>query len=97
MEHTLEKKFIKMNNKEYSMRKVYKDPRELAMCLKDLVDLYLDSVITYDKLKEKTTILFNSNEDRIYKDGNISIKISNILGSIRVDIINKIYSLRQDR
>jgi uncharacterized protein (TIGR04540 family) len=79
------------------MRRVYKDPRELAMCLKDLIDLYLDSVITYDKLEEKLTILFNFNEERIYKDGNISIKISNILGSIRVDVINKIYSVRQNQ
>lgn len=79
------------------MRKVYKDPRELAMCLKDLIDLYLDTVITYDKLQEKMTILFNENENRIYKDGNISIKISNILGSIRVDVINKIYSERQNQ
>ncbi|MEK6265695.1 MAG: TIGR04540 family protein [Clostridium sp.] len=79
------------------MRKVYKDPRELAMCLKDLIDLYLDTVITYDKLQEKMTILFNENENRIYKDGIISIKISNILGSIRVDVINKIYSERQNQ
>lgn len=79
------------------MRKVYKDPKELSMCLKDLIDLYLDSVITYDKLQEKLTVLFNANEDRIYKGGNISIKISNTLGSIRVDIINKIYSVRQNQ
>ena len=25
------------------MRKVYKDPKELGMCLKDLVDFYLDN------------------------------------------------------
>jgi uncharacterized protein (TIGR04540 family) len=76
------------------MRKVYKDPKELAMCLKDLIDLYLDSVITYEKLREKITILFNSNEDRIYKDGNISTKISYIMGNERVEVINKIYSER---
>jgi len=75
------------------MRKIYKDPKKLAMCLKDLIDSYLDDVITYDKLKEKIIILINSNEDRIYNDGNILLKISNILGSSRVDIINKIYHL----
>ncbi|WP_435791485.1 TIGR04540 family protein [Clostridium sp.] len=79
------------------MRKVYKDPKELSMCLKDLTDLYLDGVIAYDKLEEKLTILFNSNEERIYKNGNISIKLSNVLGSIRVDVINKIYSGRQNQ
>ena len=78
------------------MRKAYKDPKELSMCLKDLVDLYLDSVITFEKLQEKINILINANENRIYKDGNISIKISNIIGSTRVDILNKIYSTRQN-
>ena len=77
------------------MRKVYKNPKELGTCLKDLVDFYLDDVMTYDKLKEKIIILLNANEDRIYKDGIISLKISNIIGSLRVDIIDKILSERQ--
>ncbi len=76
------------------MRKIYKDPKKLAACLQDLVDLYLDDVITYNKLKEKLTILVNANEDRIYKDGNMSSKLSNIIGSSRVDVINKVSSER---
>jgi len=75
------------------MRKIYKDPKRLATCLKDLIDSYFDNVITYDKLRERITILINSNEDRIYKGGNILLKISNIIGSSRVEIINKIYFL----
>ncbi|MGH4122574.1 MAG: TIGR04540 family protein [Clostridium sp.] len=78
------------------MRKVYKDPKALAACLKDLVDFYLDDVMTYEKLEEKLNILINANEDRIYKDGNLSLKISNIIGSSRVDIINKVFSERQN-
>jgi len=74
------------------MRKVYKDPKELATCLKDLVDFYLDDVMSYDKLKEKITILANANEGRLYKDGNIPSKIFIILGTSRVDIINKVLS-----
>ena len=35
------------------MRKVYKDPKELAMSLKDLVDFYLDNIMTYENLEEK--------------------------------------------
>jgi uncharacterized protein (TIGR04540 family) len=80
-----------MNNKEYSMRKVYKDPKELSICLKDLIDFYLDDVMPYEKLKEKIAILINANEDRIYKDGHISLKISNVLGNSRVEVINKIF------
>ncbi|MBU3092679.1 TIGR04540 family protein [Clostridium sp. CF011] len=78
------------------MRKVYKDPKALASCLKDLVDLYLDDIIEYEKLKGKIMVLVNANENRIYKDGNISLKISNIIGSSRVDIINKVFSESQD-
>jgi len=77
------------------MRKVYKDPKALAACLKDLVDFYLDGVMTYEKLKEKIVILINSNEERLYKDGNISLKISNIIGSSRVEIINKVFLEKQ--
>lgn len=74
------------------MRKVYKDPKELGDCLKDLVDFYLDDIMSYDKLKEKITVLFNANGDRLCKDGNIPIKISNILGNIRVDVLKKVLS-----
>jgi len=77
------------------MRKVYKDPKALATCLKDLVDFYLDDVMTYEKLEEKLSILINANQDRLYKDGNISLKISNIIGSSRVEIIDKVFSKRQ--
>lgn len=74
------------------MRKVYKDPKEFGMCLKDLVDFYIDNVMTYEKLEEKVTILIEANEDRVYKGGHIALKISNILGTSRVEIVNKIFS-----
>ena len=74
------------------MRKVYKNPKELAICLKDLVDFYLDDIMEYDKLKEKITILANANEDRLCKDGNIPLKISNIIGDSRAAIISKLLS-----
>lgn len=74
------------------MRKVYKNPKDLGTCLKDLVDFYLDDVMEYAKLEEKITILATANEERLYKDGNIPIKIANILGDARVTIIKKILS-----
>lgn len=72
------------------MRKVYKNPRELATCLKDLVDLYLDELMEYETLESKVMILVESNEDRIYKDGKMSSKIHNVIEASRADIINKI-------
>ena len=78
------------------MRKIYKNPKELGTCLKDLVDFYLDDIMEYNKLKEKITILANANEDRLYKDGNIPIKIYNILGESRVAIIRKVLSEKEN-
>ncbi|MBU3184504.1 TIGR04540 family protein [Clostridium estertheticum] len=78
------------------MRKIYKNPKELGTCLKDLVDFYLDDVIEYNKLKEKIIILANANEDKLSKEGFIPIKISNILGESRVAIIKKILSEKQN-
>ncbi|MBW9171162.1 TIGR04540 family protein [Clostridium estertheticum] len=78
------------------MRKIYKNPKELGTCLKDLVDFYLDDVIEYNKLKEKIIILANANEDKLSKEGSIPIKISNILGESRVAIIKKILSEKQN-
>ncbi|MGH4139970.1 TIGR04540 family protein [Clostridium sp.] len=77
------------------MRKVYKDPKTLATALRDLVDFYLDGVITYEKLKEKINILIDANEERLYKNGNMSLKISNIIGNSGVAIINKVFTERQ--
>ncbi len=77
------------------MRKVYKNPKELATCLKDLVDLYLDGLMTYEKLEEKILILVDANESEVYKHGKISSKISNIIDSSREDIINKIVEGRK--
>lgn len=70
------------------MRAVYKNPRELATCLKDLVDSYLEDLVTYEKLEEKIKKIVNANV--VYKNGKIEGKISNILGEERIAIIDKI-------
>lgn len=72
------------------MRKVYKNPKELATCLKDLVDVYLDGLMTYEELSKKIIILVDSNENEIYKSNTMSNKIANVIGKEAVEIINKI-------
>ena len=44
------------------MRAVYKNPKELATCLKDLIDLYLDDLMTYEKLTVKILKIVDANE-----------------------------------
>lgn len=72
------------------MRTLYKNPKELATCLKDLVDLYMEDLMPYEKLEEKIVKIVHANQDRFYKNGIIDIKISNTLGDLRMDILNKI-------
>lgn len=72
------------------MRAVYKNPKELVTCLKDLVDSYLEELISYETLEKKITKIVVANEESFYKGGNIPVKYSTILGEERIDIINKI-------
>ncbi|WP_294405353.1 TIGR04540 family protein [uncultured Clostridium sp.] len=72
------------------MRTVYRNPRELATCLKDIVDNYYEDLISYEKMEEKIMKIVNSNKDSIYKEKAMSTKISNIIGANREEIINKI-------
>lgn len=72
------------------MRTVYRNPRELATCLKDIVDTYHDDLISYEKMEERIMKIVDANKDAIYKEKNMSVKIANILGENRVEIINKV-------
>jgi len=74
------------------MRAVYKNPRELAMCLKDLVDLNLDGLMSYEKFELKVLKMVDANE--IYKNGNIEGKIAIVLGKERIEIIDKVVNER---
>lgn len=72
------------------MRAVYKNPMELATCLKDIVDMYDDDLITYEKMQTRVMKIVEANRDSIYKEKNMSVKIANVLGSKRVAIIDEI-------
>lgn len=72
------------------MRTVYRNPKELATCLKDLVDNYLEFLISYDNLEERVKKIVAANGDRVYKDGIFSSKLYPYLGDERVEIINNI-------
>lgn len=71
------------------MRAVYRNPKQLAMAVKDLVDEYLDDLIDFIKFQERLKKIAEANKERLFKNGNIENKIANILGSERVEIVNK--------
>lgn len=72
------------------MRAVYRNPKELATCLKDLVDNYLEDLLSYEDLESKVKKIIEANGERVYKDNSISLKLYHYLGDERVDIIDKI-------
>ncbi len=72
------------------MRKVYRNPRELATCLKDIVDVYLEDLMTYETMESKILAIVEANRDRVYKEKNMNVNISKYLGDERVEIIDKI-------
>jgi uncharacterized protein (TIGR04540 family) len=72
------------------MRAVYRNPKELATCLKDIVDTYTDDLISYEKMEDKIMKIVDANKDSIYKEKSMSVKIAIVLGEKRVEIINKV-------
>ena len=72
------------------MRKVYKNPKELASCLKDLVDLYFEDLMTYEKLEERVLKMVEANPNSVYKNGFMNNKLANVLGDLRIEVIDKI-------
>lgn len=74
------------------MRLVYRNPKELATAIKDLVELYQDDLITEDKYEDKLKKIFEANEERIFKNGKIDSKLCKIIGDDRIEMINKVIS-----
>ena len=72
------------------MRAVYRNPKELATCLKDIVDTYDDNLISYEKMEDRIMKIVDANKEAIYKEKSMSVKIANVLGDKRVEIINKV-------
>ena len=72
------------------MRAVYRNPKELATCLKDIVDTYNDDLISYEKMEDRIMKIVNANKEAIYKEKSMSVKIANVLGDKRVEVINKV-------
>lgn len=72
------------------MRAVYRNPMELATAMKDIIDLHLDGLMTYEKLEIRISKMVEENGERFCKNGFIPVKISNVLGKARIEIINKI-------
>ena len=72
------------------MRKVYRNPKELATYLKDMVEMYFDDLMTYEKMEAKIKEVIEANEERFFKNGNVDVKVAQIIGESNMEVINKI-------
>ena len=72
------------------MRAVYRNPKELATKLKDVVDLYQDDLLSYEKLEATVVAMIKANDDRIYKNGLMPTKLIAAIGEERKSIVDKI-------
>ena len=71
------------------MRAVYRNPKELATKLKDLIDLYLEDLLSYEKLETTVVAMIKANDDRIYKNGFMPTKLIATIGEERKVIVDK--------
>lgn len=74
------------------MKAVYKNPKELATKIKDLVDMYQEDLISYEKFEETIIAMIEKNEDRVYKNGFMPPKLISVIGEDRKAIIDKVAS-----
>ncbi|GKU24968.1 TIGR04540 family protein [Clostridium folliculivorans] len=72
------------------MKAVYKNPKELATKLLDVVDSYREGLTTYEKFESTILTLIEKNEDRIYKNGFMPTKLVNFLGEDRKALIDEV-------
>jgi uncharacterized protein (TIGR04540 family) len=72
------------------MRAVYRNPKELAIKIKDLVDMYSEGLVSYENLETTILEMIKKNEDRIYKNGFMPTKLINVLGEERKAVIDEI-------
>ncbi len=72
------------------MRAVYRNPKELATKVKDLVDAFREGIITQEKFEKVMIEMIEKNEDRIYKNGFMPAKLISVIGEERKAIIDEV-------
>lgn len=81
----------KVKEYNHNMKVVYKNPKELATKMMDLVDTYREGLITYEEFEKTVTAMIERNDDRIYKNGFMPAKLISIIGEDRKAVIDEVY------
>jgi uncharacterized protein (TIGR04540 family) len=72
------------------MKLLYKNPKELATKLIDLVDTHRDGLISYEEFEKTVIAMVERNEDRIYKNGFMPAKLISVIGEDRKAVIDEV-------
>ncbi|MBL4934850.1 TIGR04540 family protein [Clostridium sp. YIM B02515] len=77
------------------MKAVYKNPKELATKLIDLVDTYREELIDKEKFEKSITAIIEKNT--IYKNGFMPARLISIIGEDRKTIIDEVEQKLRDK
>jgi uncharacterized protein (TIGR04540 family) len=72
------------------MKAVYKNPKELATKLIDLVDTYSEGLISHEEFEKTVIAIIEKNEDRVYKNGFMPARLISVIGEDRKAIIDEV-------
>lgn len=72
------------------MKAAYKNPKELATKLIDLVDTYSEGLITYEAFKKTVIAIIERNEGSVYKNGFMPAKLISVIGEERKALIDEV-------
>ena len=70
------------------MRAVYRNPKELATKLKDVIDLYLEDLLSYEKLETTVVAMIKANDDCIFIIGFMRSKLIAAIGEDSIVIVD---------
>lgn len=73
------------------MKAVYRNPKELATKIKDLVDNYREDLISKEDFEKNMTAMIEKNEDRVYKNGFMPAKLISVIGEERKAVIDEVF------
>jgi uncharacterized protein (TIGR04540 family) len=74
------------------MKAVYRNPKELAIKIKDLVDNYREDLISKEEFEKNMTAIIEKNEDRVYKNGFMPTKLISVIGEERKAVIDEVFN-----
>lgn len=72
------------------MKAVYRNPKELSTKLIDLVDTYREGLITEEEFERTVTVMIEKNEDRVYKNGFMPVRLISVIGEDRKAVIDEV-------